>query len=248
MTTFQKIIKYVAIFLAISLCVSIFSGIATAGLAVVGALGLFGNQPVSYTTTETDLSAPSLELKIGTSDLKIKTGDKFSIEADENRMNVSISGDKVLVEEKKTGFFSKWKASELTIQIPKDYVFEAAKIDSGVGKVSVDGLKAKDLSINLGVGEVEMKNLTVEGADVNCGIGKVSLELTGVEEDYTFKMNRGIGSISLNGNSVSDDSTIGKGQYKIAVDGGIGEVNVRTATAKADEEKVEQAEPEVKEN
>ena len=236
MTAFQRVIKYFAIFVAFSLCVSIFAGIATAGLAIVGAFGLLGNQSENYVTTNVDIEVASLEVKIGASELEITTGEKLVIDADENRMNVVLNGNKILIEEKNTKIFSGFlKKSKLKIQIPRDYVFETAKIDSGVGKVSTDGLKAKDLSLSLGVGEVEMKNLTVEGADIDCGIGKVTLELTGVETDYKFKVDHGLGAIYLNDEKVDDDATIEKGDYKIDVDGGIGEVNIRTAAEKKPE-------------
>lgn len=60
---------------------------------------------------------------------------------------------------------------------------------------------------------------------VNCGIGKVDLVLRG--NDYTIDFDSGAGEADLNG-QVMHEGTYGNGSNIIEIDGGIGEISVRT--------------------
>ena len=86
MTTFQKIVKYVAIVLAIILAVGIFRGIFGI-LGIVGIVdSLFNSNAVAedmktYTVSE-DISI--LEVEINAADFTVKQGENFLVESNLN--------------------------------------------------------------------------------------------------------------------------------------------------------------------
>ena len=125
---------------------------------------------------------------------------------------------------------------------------EKVKISSGAGKLAVEDGVMKDADIDLGVGETSIRAEIIGDSKINAGIGSVKLDLLLPESEYTIKADKGIGEIRFNGSSVSDNSTIGNGENKINVDGGIGEINIKTATEKKEtEDKAEDKTKEKKE-
>ena len=62
---------------------------------------------------------------------------------------------------------------------------------------------------------------------IDCGVGDVELELTGDAEKYAIHTEKGIGDIKINDSSVANDSTIGKGENKINIEGGVGNVDIK---------------------
>lgn len=241
MKIFQRVIKVLAMFFALTLSISIITGLVSAAFAILSATGLIKEKPGEYVVTSyEDATFSDLELKIGAAELKVQTGDKFSVSVDKNRMDVTKTNDKLKIEEKSGSWFG-WfnNKREVELTIPKNYKFSNVKIETGAGKVSVDGLRADDLKLDLGAGEASLTNLSVDGADIDCGVGKVTVELTGEESDYTFKLSKGIGSIKFNGESVSNDQDRGNGSKTIKIDGGIGEINVKTLGIEKDKKNLE---------
>ena len=57
-------------------------------------------------------------------------------------------------------------------------------------------------------------------------IGKIDLNLIG--DNYKFKVNKGIGKITINNNEMKDKTITGTGTSFIDIDGGIGEINIKT--------------------
>ena len=109
---------------------------------------------------------------------------------------------------------------------------DKAKIDTGAGRFAVENGEINDADINLGVGETDIRAAITSDSKVNAGIGAVKLDLLLPESEYTIKVDRGIGKIKFNNNDMSDGSVIGSGKNKLDVDGGIGEISIKTATPK----------------
>ena len=264
MTDTQKLIKYIAIALAIALIVAIVSGIA-------GVLGIFtfifegdivDDEMTSY---EVSKSITSLDISISAASFTIKTGDSISVESNLKKLKVSEKSSCLTVEEKtKVGYDA--TGASLTLYVPEGYTFENVDIKTGAGKISLGELSCKKLTLSLGAGDFDAESLTVtdkckisggvgeftlmEGsiADLelemgvgdmsvsakligNCeltfGVGKTTLNLLGSEEDYRFIIEKGLGSITLNGEKLSaSDSSYGKGDTRIEIEGGIGNINI----------------------
>ena len=118
-------------------------------------------------------------------------------------------------------------------------VSDSAKIDAGVGKVTIDGGLINNAEIALGIGSANISSKLTGKSKIDCGIGSVNLNLLLPDSAYTIRADKGIGSINFNGSKISDSSIIGNGDYEIDIDGGIGSINITTA-AKNDVEKLEE--------
>ena len=114
-------------------------------------------------------------------------------------------------------------AGEVTINqinVPKQ-----AGISTGAGRVFIGNCLMMNADLDLGTGEVTVNGELMGESKVNCGIGKVDLVLTG--DDYTIDFYSGVGEANLNG-QVMHEGTYGNGRNIIEIDGGIGEISVRT--------------------
>ncbi|MGN1092664.1 MAG: hypothetical protein ACI4RS_03315, partial [Monoglobaceae bacterium] len=78
MTTFQKIIKYLAMAFAIFLSISIITGICGALFTVANFLGANTEEETVNHTIGTDFTGISINLSAA--ELEIKMGDKFDVE------------------------------------------------------------------------------------------------------------------------------------------------------------------------
>ncbi len=104
------------------------------------------------------------------------------------------------------------------------------KIDSGVGRFEIKDGALVGAGIHLGVGEASIRAKLTGNSKIDAGIGSVNLNLLLPESAYTIKAEKGIGKILYNGSNVSDDTTIGNGTNYVDVDGGIGQINITTAS------------------
>ena len=103
---------------------------------------------------------------------------------------------------------------------------KTASIEGGAGKISVNGGSLRDLEFDMGVGKVTLTSALVGTASFDVGIGEFNLNLIGSHEIYTLKLNKGIGNIRVDGADVDNGATVGTGENKVTVNGGIGAVNV----------------------
>ena len=58
---------------------------------------------------------------------------------------------------------------------------------------------------------------------------KKKFENTQVLKGIDFELEKGLGRILFNGAEISADTELGGGETKIDIDGGIGEIDIRTA-------------------
>ena len=100
-----------------------------------------------------------------------------------------------------------------------------AGISTGAGRLFIGNCFMMNADLDLGTGEVRVNGELMGESRVNCGIGKVDLVLRG--NDYTIDFDSGAGEADLNG-QVMHEGTYGNGSNIIEIDGGIGEISVRT--------------------
>lgn len=102
---------------------------------------------------------------------------------------------------------------------------KSAKINGGAGRVSIDNSDLTNLDMDCGVGQTNIAGQIRGNSKIDCGVGETNLRLEGEKEDYTFDLNGGIGAIYIDGAKFGD-TTIGSGNTKIKIDGGVGKVDV----------------------
>lgn len=230
MTTFQKVIKYLALSLAIFLTVSIIGGF-------LGVFSLFGGdavaEDVTIYTVSSDIS--SLNMKINAADLTIKQGDHFSVESNLKYLTVEDENGILTVKETKK-FGSTYTGAVLTLYIPAGTVFENVNITTGAGRLTVDYLSANSMKFELGAGEVTMDTLiAASDADIDGGAGKITISGGAL---HNLDLDMGVGQLNLTsaltgksdfdlGIGESNITIIGnKDDYKLDIEKGIGNITV----------------------
>lgn len=224
MTTFQKVIKYLAFAFAIFLSVSIISGILRVFVAIPG---FFGHSPVEEQkeyTLGTNLTAIKTELSA--SSLEIKTGDSFKVESNHKYIDCKEEGNCLVIKEKKSVFPGHWDHVRVTVTVPKGTVFQTADIGAGAGEVDIEELIADSLKIELGAGELNYSGTLTGFSRIDYGIGEAQLSLTGSEKDYQISLDKGVGEATINGMKMGDNSLYGTGTNQIEIDGGVGEIDI----------------------
>lgn len=248
MTTAQKVIKYLAIAFAIFLIINIISGILWAifGASFILGLHTWENDTIrehsvitnyEYSDVETlNREIETLDIDIKFNSLIIKTGSEFKVEGDSNNIKCRQDNKTIHIEETNHHWFQKNNSGEIIIYIPEDLEFDKVKISTGAGKIDIERLKAKRLSLEIGAGETNIKELEVKDkAEIDGGAGKVTI-LSGIINDLDLDM--GVGKVELNAKltgSTDIDAGIGelaininapREDYKIRASKGIGAITI----------------------
>lgn len=106
-------------------------------------------------------------------------------------------------------------------------IAKQSDIDCGAGKVEIKNANLADLELNTGIGECSFNGYILGNSEIECGIGKLILDLEGGKDLYSIKANHGIGAITINGEKVQENETVGSGENKIKIEGGIGEIQIK---------------------
>lgn len=230
MTTAQRIIKYLAIALALLIIVGIF----------VAALRMFGffinsgvdNESKVYTVSE-DITG--LEMDINAADITLKEGEALSVESNLKYLNVEEKNGTLIVKETRK-MASNYNGAMLTLYIPKGFAFDVAEITTGAGRLTVDTLSANKLYLELGAGEVRIDELNaISEAKIEGGAGALTISGGTLNN---LKLDMGVGELDLTSAMLGSselDYGVGKANlvligskqdYRIEFDKGIGNATV----------------------
>lgn len=230
MTTAQKVIKYLAIAFAVFLIVNILSAIFWGLYSFSFIFGLNTeeyeesylengeNEITSFEYEDID----TLDIEVAFSSLTIKTGEKFKIETDNNYISCKQKDKTIKVDEKSHNWFSKNNRGEVIIYIPNNLEFDRLKINTGAGKIDIEKIATRNLSLEIGAGETKIEELNVTNkAKIDGGAGKVSI-LSGTINNLDLDM--GVGAVELNAKLEGDTD----------IDAGIGELDININASKED--------------
>lgn len=231
MTTFQKIIKYLAMAFAIFLSISIITGICGALFTVANLFGANTEEETVNHTIGTDFT--SISINLSAAELEIRMGDKFDVETNHKHLKCEEKDDILKISETKPIFALHPRGMKVILTVPKDKIFDYVDINTGAGSVAIDELSSNMLDIELGAGELRAgKLVAVYKSEIDGGAGSVTISdghLSNADIDM------GVGELNLtsklSGKSSIDDGVgetnlvlIGKeDDYKIKLDKGIGE-------------------------
>lgn len=112
------------------------------------------------------------------------------------------------------------------VSIDKLTANTSAKIDSGAGELTIEGGELADLDLDMGVGEVNLESRLTGNCEIDYGVGKLNMTLIGKSEDYSITLDKGLGEAALEGRTMHDGETYGTGNTSVAIDGGVGELNI----------------------
>lgn len=244
MTTSQKILKYLAIFFAVTLIINIFSGAAS---LLNGITSLFNNKNYNeentyvYTIDEIN-KINDLKIELNVSELIIKNGETFSVQTNNRRVKHSISNDTLILKE--NGYFNFNFTNKVIITIPEDKIFNKVKIDLGAGNFNVDNFASLYLDIDAGAGNINANNLSVtEEFEIDGGAGNITILNSQVNN---MNLDNGVGEFKFEGMLFgNNDIDMGVGNvtlnlttdldlYNIEIDKGIGNIIINNEKIKGD--------------
>ena len=245
MTTFQKVIKYIALALAIFLIVTIIGGIITGLTGISYILSGRNNEAVGEMQVypiEGEIS--SLSLSLSGAKLQIKTSDNFSVESNHKYISVKSENGQLCINETKKLFSLYPKGVTVILNIPEGFVFDNATIDTGAGKVEIDTLACDVLELSLGAGKADIKKLTANSnAKIDGGAGELNIDGGKL---CNLCLDMGVGKLTLKSRvegksdldyGVGESNLIllgSKDDYKIELDKGIGEAKLEGESLKDD--------------
>lgn len=216
MTTAQKIIKYLAIALAVGIIMSIISGIIF-GISIFAGIVSYKNE-TSMTTTvispeegkiTTEFSTVTnevnnttvsniydLDIELRYAELAIKKGDRLKTETNNSDIICKEENGQLKIKEKEHNIFTNTKENnKLIVYVPENYTFGKVDIEAGAGQVEIDELNTRDLSLEIGAGTVSIGKLNVTGeADIEGGAGTTKI-LAG--EVNNLNLDMGAGKVEL---------------------------------------------------
>ncbi len=193
MTTFQKVIQYLAIAFAVFLTVSIIGGI----FSTVGLFGLiFDEKAVTEEVESHTLSSDirSLSAEVGAADFSIKTGDRFLVESNLKNLSVKEKNGVLIIKDTSKAVVSRTDAM-LTLTVPEGAELERVKLTTGAGRLQIESLRANRMDFELGAGEVVIEELfAASEIDIDGGAGKITVS-GGELRDLDLSM--GVGQLNL---------------------------------------------------
>lgn len=105
-------------------------------------------------------------------------------------------------------------------------VLEKAKVDGGAGEIVINAININNLDLDMGIGKFMLIGQLFGKTEIDQGIGTVDLNLLGNKDDYQIHLDKGLGSVKIDGNNINNDETLGNGNNKIDIDGGIGSIEI----------------------
>ena len=245
MTTFQRIIKYIAIafgtflsiniILAICFAITIVIGIMshTSGEKIKNEHSLTNNIEFSQSYDEYE-SITNIDIETAISKLKILKGTEFKVESSK-QISIKQKGTTLEIKEE---FKYKNEIPEIIIYIPNE--LNKFKLEAGSGEVTIEDITANEIDIEIGAGTLNAKNIIAKSkSDIDGGAGKVIIESAVLNN---LNLDTGIGEFELNGQIIGNgniDVGIGKltinlsdNDYKIYVKKGIGKFTIDGNDAK----------------
>lgn len=228
MSGVQKGIKIAAIVLAIFIICIIINAI----LALVGSFA-YAEGDITFLESYNDIS--NIEIDLGTTNLEIKKGVEFKVEASNvtDKFHVRERNGNLYIEEDSFWLFGNNKAGKVIVYVP-DYLNELS-IDTGAGETTIDSISAREFTLDYGAGVININNSDFSNAEIDGGTGAININntiLTNVELDT------GVGEVNFNGEILGRSSintgigevnltlTGGEDLYSFRLDKGIGNITV----------------------
>lgn len=214
---FQKVVKWGAIALAVMIIVAIIGSIVSL------IFGIFGIETgiTDMRDYEINESFSDIDMEISAAEIKILSGEKFSVRSNIKDLYVGVSRDKLEIEEKNK-LFRNYNGAVIEITLPESFTFVNAKITAGAGEVKIERLAAVNLEMDLGAGRVTVNELYASGsADIEGGAGELNIG-GGSIHNLDFEM--GLGKCTFRSRMSGECD----------LDMGVGEANVILVGTEAD--------------
>lgn len=236
MTLIQRIIKYLAICFAISIIISVVSGITFAFSSITG-IGFDdgfddGFDSVKHYSISGNIDTLDIDLKA--TSLNIVSGEEFTFDTSSKYIEIYEEGNKLVIKEKNHSLLNNNMLQVVTITVPLGYKLYETSLEVDTGSVKVEKLVTDFFETDFEAGKVTINDLTVNrNAKIETGAGNVTinnsvfnnLSLDGGVSNITIdgifygntKLDLGVGNLNMN---IKDDIK----DYKFIIDKSVGKV------------------------
>lgn len=212
MTTNEKLIKNIAIVLALTLAISIILIIFSSIIKITSFFEEPNKEKTTNLLTITENFPKSFELDIENSNISIIEGDIFQIETNNKNISYKENYNKITIKEKKSPINS--TRNTLIITIPKKHIFEELEFETGAGKIEIENILSNFLALELGAGKTTINNMVIlKEIEIDGGVGNIEIKNSQLNN---LKLEMGVGDLDIN--------TILTGKNKIEM--GIGNINL----------------------
>ena len=249
MNTTQKIIKGLAIALAVFIIFNILVALVSVVAAISGityVTNLFTSQKsinINYDEVFDVNKVKRLEIESAISNVNIIQSDMLRVEAQNvtDKFFCNVKGDKLIVKEdgnKGINFSLNSKTeSTINIYIPQNTTFNELEIDAGVGNCNMDYISANYVDLSAGVGNIVIEYLeALNKCNIELGVGEFEIVKSNINNlEFDSGMGNYILNLCITGNG-KIESGIGNGQIdfnnfdsnnsKIKIEKGIGNIEI----------------------
>lgn len=239
MTTFQRIIKYLAIAFAFLLIIGMAAG-AIKGLSLFSKVLDFTGSDGKIEEIEEDSKLTKLRIDLFRTNLVIVEGEDFAVETDNRDVTVKERLGTLIIEENNRSILESSGKTEVVLTIPKDFVFESVDISTGAGEFSAEVITAEKVELDFGAGEVSIDKLvSAVKTEIDGGAGKISVH---DGKTHNLSLDMGVGKVNyraeITGRSEIDSGMGGidltllgnEEDYKVELDKGIGIATIKGVT------------------
>lgn len=195
MNGIQKTIKVFAICLAIFIIINIIGGIL-GFLSIITNVRIGNNKVVVESFSETYQNVNKIDINTISSNVIIKSGKEFKVEASNLKHNFSskLRNGTIKIEEQKEWFMSNSNLGIITIYIPTNTTLDELEIDSGAGRIQIQDILIDKLDLDQGAGRLEISNSTFNKTKIVGGAGEINIKSSILND---LKMSAGVGRINL---------------------------------------------------
>lgn len=213
MSTFQKGVKYFALFLAFSIILAIVSAIFSGFYFLVSCFDEKEAKDMKeLITIEEKMNRLEVSLK-GTS-FQIVEGEKASLWSNRDKLDCKIVNGMLTITEK-GGLWN--NNHQVVLYLPKGQIFDEVKLENGAGRVEIEHLNTKVLEFEMGAGKTIFEHLTVTShAKMEGGAGSLELKNASI---HNLDFDMGVGKVDIDG------TILGRSN----IDGGVGKVDLHLA-------------------
>lgn len=235
MTSVQGVIKYCAIALAIALGITIIGSIV---LSIAGIFSLLGDKGEigEMKTYEVNGDVRSIEINVGAAELRVISGEEFSVESNIKKLNVKLKNGVLKIAEKSHLSLSYNGKPQLTVCIPEGTELEAFSLDAGAGTIFIESVSAERVELDLGAGKTDVGSLVAtKKAEINGGAGRICVSDCRIN---ALEADTGAGTMDITGvltGKCGINIGVGKAElvlrggessYSFDVDKGIGKITI----------------------
>lgn len=212
----QKLVKFFAIILAITLIISIVSFALTLIFSVLHIINIkdaseITNKEVVNVYSEDVLD--NLELDVISANVFVKEGEKFQVTTNSKYISLRQVGDTFIIQEEEHNIIK--DNASVTICIPKDFYFKEVEINIGAGELEIETLNANRLEFNLGAGNTNIYDINVEETVIDTGAGTLNISSGIIDK---LKLDTGVGDVTLSLNILEDaDIDAGIGNLELTL-------------------------------